>query len=406
PFARRLGVSTEEYKRMYSKDEINEPELDEFFVHDRAVRESGHDTTYRLEHRCANLATIDLNCLLYKYEVDIADTLDEHFDGHFAWSGGRETTAAEWRMRAEARRLSINKYMWNEQKGLYFDYDVSLGEQSVYETVTSLWALWAGCATPAQARRLVDVACRKFEVSGGLVSGTEESRGMISLQRPNRQWDFPFGWAPHQIMAWYGLYNYGFVDVARRFAYRWLFTITQAFVDFNGCVPEKFDVVSMTHRFEVEYGNVGSDFKKVVREGFGWMNASYQVGLTYLTSHMRRALGMLTPPDVFFAKANWKTDGTPSHSPTSTPGPVPVFIPEVGTPRYRPRSDALFDALRLLKLRSDNASDTLWSSSSSPGNADVRVGDPSNPASFLSKQNGFDVTARTRARGDKKYSKK
>ncbi|KAJ2844095.1 alpha,alpha-trehalase nth1, partial [Coemansia erecta] len=179
-----------------------------------------------------------------------------------------------------------------------------------------------------------------------------------------------------------------------------------AFVDFNGCVPEKFDVVSMTHRFEVEYGNVGSDFKKVVREGFGWMNASYQVGLTYLTSHMRRALGMLTPPDVFFAKANWKTDGTPSHSPTSTPGPVPVFIPEVGTPRYRPRSDALFDALRLLKLRSDNASDTLWSSSSSPGNADVRVGDPSNPASFLSKQNGFDVTARTRARGDKKYSKK
>ncbi|KAJ1800139.1 alpha,alpha-trehalase nth1 [Coemansia sp. RSA 2399] len=403
PFARRLGVSTEEYKRMYSKDEINEPELDEFFVHDRAVRESGHDTSYRLERRCANLATIDLNCLLYKYEVDIADTLDEHFDGRFAWSGGREMTAAEWRMRAEARRLSINKHMWNEKKGLYFDYDVSLGEQSVYETVTALWALWAGCATPAQARRLVDVACRKFEVSGGVVSGTEESRGKISLQRPNRQWDFPFGWAPHQIMAWYGLYNYGFVDVARRFAYRWLFTITQAFVDFNGCVPEKFDVVSMTHRFDVEYGNVGSDFKKVVREGFGWMNASYQVGLTYLTSHMRRALGTLTPPDVFFAKANWKTDGTPSHSPASTPGPVPVFIPEVGTPRYRPRSDALFEALRLLKLRSDNASDTMWSSGSSPGSADVRVGDPSNPASFLGKQSGFDMTARTR--GNKKHSK-
>lgn len=31
----------------------------------------------------------------------------------------------------------------------------------------------------------------KFEVIGGLVSGTEESRGKISLDRPNRQWDFP-----------------------------------------------------------------------------------------------------------------------------------------------------------------------------------------------------------------------
>ena len=38
----------------------------------RAVRESGHDTTYRFEKICGNLGTIDLNSLLYKYEVDIA----------------------------------------------------------------------------------------------------------------------------------------------------------------------------------------------------------------------------------------------------------------------------------------------------------------------------------------------
>lgn len=33
---------------------------------------------------------------------------------------------------------------------------------------------------------------KKFEVIGGAVSGTEESRGKISLDRPNRQWDYPF----------------------------------------------------------------------------------------------------------------------------------------------------------------------------------------------------------------------
>lgn len=78
--------------------------------------------------------------------------------------------------------------------------------------------------------------------------------------------------------------------------------ITKSFVDFNGVVPEKFDVVSMTHKVEVEYGNVGVDFKFVPREGFGWMNASYQVGLSYLNTQMRRALGTCTNPDLFFEK--------------------------------------------------------------------------------------------------------
>jgi alpha,alpha-trehalase len=82
-----------------------------------------------------------------------------------------------------------------------------------------------------------------------------------------------------------------------------LLRITKSFVDFNGVVPEKFDVVSLTHKVEVEYGNVGVDFKYVPREGFGWMNASYQVGLSYLNIHMKRALGTCTNPDLFFEKS-------------------------------------------------------------------------------------------------------
>jgi neutral trehalase len=63
-----------------------------------------------------------------------------------------------------------------------------------------------------------------FEVTGGLVSGTESSRGLITLTRPNRQWDFPFGWAPHQIMAWIAFEKYGFMEEAKRTCYRWLYT--------------------------------------------------------------------------------------------------------------------------------------------------------------------------------------
>ncbi|KAF9153371.1 alpha,alpha-trehalase nth1 [Linnemannia schmuckeri] len=81
-------------------------------------------------------------------------------------------------------------------------------------------------------------------------------------------------------------------------------SITKSFVDFNGVVPEKFDVVNMTHRVQVEYGNVGLDFKFIPREGFGWMNASYQVGLGYMDRGLRRALGaVMDPCQVFKGRA-------------------------------------------------------------------------------------------------------
>jgi alpha,alpha-trehalase len=71
---------------------------------------------------------------------------------------------------------------------------------------------------------MVQHSLHKFEELGGLVSGTEESRGITSLDRPNRQWDFPFGWVPHQIMAWKGFENYGKKEIAERVSYRWLYT--------------------------------------------------------------------------------------------------------------------------------------------------------------------------------------
>lgn len=223
PFAKKHGVSIEEFDQLYNDRKIVEPELDDYFLHDRAVRESGHDTTYRFDRVCANLATIDLNALLYKYEMDLCDVITEHLDGHLEDFDGNKQDPDAWFERAKERRDAINKYLWNEEKGLYFDYNTADEKQITYETVTAYWAMWAGCASQEQAEALCK-SLPKFEVLGGLVSGTEESRGEISLDRPNRQWDFPFGWAPHQIMAWEGFENYGMKDVARRLAYRWLYT--------------------------------------------------------------------------------------------------------------------------------------------------------------------------------------
>jgi alpha,alpha-trehalase len=71
------------------------------------------------------------------------------------------------------------------------------------------------------------------------------------------------------MLAWSGLVRYGYTEIAERLAYKWLFMMTKAFVDFNGIVVEKYDVTRGIdpHKVDAEYGNQGSDFQGVATEG-------------------------------------------------------------------------------------------------------------------------------------------
>ena len=278
PYARKRSMSVRSFTQAYNDGQINEPELDKFCLHDRAVRESGHDTSNRLEGCCADLATIDLNCLLYRYEADIANTIRTKFGNCLAVSQdfacqGQEVNQVEssevWERAAEQRKQLINKYMWNEEQGLYFDYNTVTKQRCHYETATSLWTLWSGVASSHQAAVLMEKALPKFECVGGLSSGTEQSRGIVNQDNPQKQWDFPYGWAPHQMLAWDGLKKYGYDEEAERLIYRWLHMIITVFVDYNGTVVEKYDVTQLKnpHKIDAEYGNQGRDFRYAPQEG-------------------------------------------------------------------------------------------------------------------------------------------
>ena len=104
------------------------------------------------------------------------------------------------------------------------------------------------------------------------------------------------------MLIWQGLLNYGFTEDAQRLIYRWLYTITRNAVDYNGTIPEKFDVVKRSHQVFAEYGNVGTEFEYITREGFGWMNASYQVGLSLLDPALKLELAQLSPPERLFGR--------------------------------------------------------------------------------------------------------
>lgn len=299
PFANAAGLSIEEYIEAYSNGSIQNPELDTYFVHDRTVRESGHDTSYRIEGHCADMVLVELNAFLYKYEIDFAQLISDVFDDHFV-VGDKVYHSHVFQAAAQKRKELVDRYLWNDKAGTYYDYNVATKEQVVFNSATALCPLWCGMASPEQAEALIKNLLPKLLEKGGIASCDLESRGAIGPDRPQRQWDYPNGWAPHQMMIWKGLQDYGFVKQLHEVVYRWLYMITRNAVDYNGTIPEKYDVVQATHLVFAEYGNVGTEFEYITTEGFGWMNASFQYGLTFLSQELRDQLNKLTPPEELF----------------------------------------------------------------------------------------------------------
>ena len=275
--------------------------LDDFFKHDRAVRESGHDTTHRFDDRTADFVSVDLNALLYKYETDFAEVLENEFHGNLPDFGVGFGGAGFWRQRAAQRKHAMMALMWDDRRGFFFDYDFVNHRRSTYISATGLYPLWAKMFDPnnledlRRARQIVAFAAEKLEQAAGLAATAKESV-QSSRRKDARQWDYPYGWAPHQMLAWRGLKNYGLEADAARLAYRWLYTIAQNAHDYGGMIPEKFNVVTGSHEVTVEYGNVGAKFFQLAPEGFGWMNASFEVGMNYLSPAQVADLRTLKPP--------------------------------------------------------------------------------------------------------------
>ncbi len=288
-------ASIEEFIRKYQSGEIKAPKLDAYFTHDRSLRESGHDTSWRLDDVCADLNTVDVNSLLYKYEVDFAYLKEKYLNHVFDW-----TTASDWAARAERRKVLMNKFLWNTTRGQYFDYNVQTKEQTHFESASNYMPLWAGLVDDKKAKQMVDSLMQELKEKGGIAGSSRKMNAQVPEDAVQRQWDYPNGWAPHQMMIWRGLKNYGFEAEMQELMYRWLWMITKNAVDYNGTIPEKYDVVACTHKVYAEYGNVGTEFDYITTSGFGWMNASYQYGLSLLTSDLRNKLDLLIDPNLLF----------------------------------------------------------------------------------------------------------
>ena len=223
----------------------------DYYKGDRADRESGFDITFRFgpfSGSTHHYAAVGLNSLLYKYERDLAG---------FATVLGKPQEAQEWNRQAEERKNAINKYLWNQTSGMFFDYDYTTGKQSTYVFATMFYPLWAGLATKEQAQA-VDKNLGLLNYPGGLACSTYVS---------GLQWDRPFGWAPLNWFAMMALEKYGYHGDARRIALEFTNTIHSSF-EKEGTIHEKYNVQTETSDVQLIAG-----YQNVV--GFGWTNAVY-----------------------------------------------------------------------------------------------------------------------------------
>jgi alpha,alpha-trehalase len=224
----------------------------DYYKGDRAMRESGYDISFRFGPFGAathHYAPVCLNSLLYKTEQDLAlmsDLLD------------RKQEAADWRTRASERKERIQTYLWDAKRGLYFDYDFEKQLQSSYEYVTTFLPLWAGIATPEQAQAIMKNLA-VFEKPGGLVMSPQESGG---------QWDYPYAWAPNQLLADEGIRRYGYKEEADRVSYEFLSTVAENFRR-DGTIREKYNAVTRSSETQV----VAGYHMNIV--GFGWTNGVF-----------------------------------------------------------------------------------------------------------------------------------
>ena len=224
---------------------FNELHIPLAFWHERTEAESGWDYTGRFHRECGNFLPVELNSLLYKYEVDFAE---------LARLLGKGDEVQEWKKRAIRRKQLMNRFLWNEA-GMYYDYNYVEEKQYVYPSLATYFPLWAGLADAHQAV-LIKNKINLFLKPGGMAT---------SVYHTNFQWDLPNGWAPLQWIVISGLQQYGFTEEAAEITKRWVNLCTEQFMK-TGKMYEKYNVVEK---------NINTTGRYPLQEGFGWTNGIY-----------------------------------------------------------------------------------------------------------------------------------
>jgi alpha,alpha-trehalase len=198
--------------------------------------------------KTTDLIPADLNSLLWHLESTLAKC---------AALEGHENEQEYYQKKADQRASAIRKYLWNEEKGGYFDYDFKQGMASEAWSMAMAFPLFFGLSSEAEAEKVIGHLQTVFLKEGGLLT-TPNTTG--------QQWDAPNGWAPLQWIGYKAALNYGALKLAGNIAGNWMATVERVFKT-TGKMMEKYNVVDRS------LAAGGGEYPN--QNGFGWTNGVY-----------------------------------------------------------------------------------------------------------------------------------
>lgn len=225
---------------------------EEFYHHIRAAACSGWDFSSRWFLDSVSLATIntadiipvDLNCLLYDYEIALSQ--------YYATKDPQKETY--YLQAAISRKNFLMQYCYDKADGYFYDYNFVTGRRSPHKTLAGAFPLYFGLCDRNSANAIKHNLVQFFLRDGGLVT---------SLIASGQQWDAPNGWAPLQWMCITGLKNYGYQTLADTVAKRWMRLVVGTYKS-TGKLLEKYNVE------DVNQPGGGGEYP--TQDGFGWTN--------------------------------------------------------------------------------------------------------------------------------------
>lgn len=220
---------------------------------DLAEAESGWDMTTRFGREALSYIPVDLNALLFKYERDFEAA---------AKILGDDDEAAEWHKRGLARKAMMHKYLWDDERGFYFDYNYMTGRMGGVYSLAAFFPLWAGVDDGRTAQQVIK-QLKLFNFGGGLSTTAAEPK--VDMPLPT-QWAYPNGWAPLQLIAIEALEHYGYFEDAENIARKWIMANLEWF-ERDGVFLEKYNVVNP--------GEPPLEGVYPSQAGFGWTNAVF-----------------------------------------------------------------------------------------------------------------------------------
>jgi alpha,alpha-trehalase len=219
----------------------------------RAAAESGWDFgsrwfadgQNRASMNTTEILPVDLNSLLFGLEQAIGAGCERV---------GDTVCARDFAARAARRHAAVDRYLWDAKAGAYLDYRWTRRERIPRLSAATLYPLFVGLSSAAQANAVARVADRSLLKAGGIVT-TPLTTG--------QQWDSPNGWAPVQWIAVDGLRRYHEDGLAGTIACRWMSGVNRVYRA-GGKLVEKYDVVNT--------GRSGGGGEYPTQDGFGWTN--------------------------------------------------------------------------------------------------------------------------------------